>query len=114
VDEVIETESTLDDRPLASGVDESELIADENWEPFCSNFTRSLFGVEELKNLFQLAVICAVASPEPPAAAGLVGADADDGGALGAVETGADVAEVLLLEQADIAVTSMRPITGAR
>ena len=61
VDEVSETESTLDVTAAASGVDESELIAEANWEPFSSSATRSLFGVEELKNLFQLAVISATA-----------------------------------------------------
>jgi hypothetical protein len=112
VAEVTETESTLDDRPLASGVDESELIAPENCEPFSSNATRLLFGVEELKNVFQLVVISETALDEPPPAAGLdaaAGAE-DEAGALVAGEGG----ELELLEQADIAVTSTRPSAGAR
>jgi hypothetical protein len=118
VDEVSETESTLDDRPLASGVDESELIAAVNCEPFSSSSTRLLFGVAELKNVFQLAVISETALDEPPLAAGLAlvaGADAeDDAGVLAAVEAVEDEEELEPLEQADIAVTSTRPSTGAR
>jgi hypothetical protein len=119
VDEVSETESTLDDRPLASGVDESEVIAAVNCEPFSSSSMRLLFGVEELKNVFQLVVISETALDEPPPAAGLelaAGADAeDDAGVLGAVEAAEDEEELeLLLEQADIAVTSTRPSAGAR
>jgi hypothetical protein len=80
VAEVTETESTLEVRPLARGVDASELIAAENCEPFCSSATRLLFGVEELKNVFQLALICATASPEPPDAEGATdGADDAEG-----------------------------------
>jgi hypothetical protein len=115
VAEVTETESTLDDRPLASGVDESEAIAAENCEPFSSNWTRLLFGVEELKNVFQLVVISDTALEEPPLAAALglaAGADAeDDAGVVGAAE---DEEELALLEQADIALTSTRPSAGAR
>jgi hypothetical protein len=73
-----------------------------------------LFGVEELKNVFQLVVISATALAEPPLAAGLelAGADAEDAAVvLGAVE---DEEELALLEQADIAVTSTRPSAGAR
>jgi hypothetical protein len=76
-----------------------------------------LFGVEELKNVFQLAVISATALDAPPLAAALelvAGADADaveDAGALGAAE---DEEELEPLEQADIAVTSTRPSAGAR
>ena len=76
-----------------------------------------LFGVEELKNVFQLVVISATALDEPPLAAALelvAGADAgaeEDAGALGAAE---DEEELELLEQADIAVTSTRPSAGAR
>ncbi|HXT94066.1 MAG TPA: hypothetical protein VN714_32950 [Trebonia sp.] len=55
--ESIVTESTLDVTAAASGLDANALIADENCEPFSSSFTRSLFGVAELKNLFQLVVI---------------------------------------------------------
>jgi hypothetical protein len=74
-----------------------------------------LFGVEELKNVFQLVVISATALDVPPLAAALevaVGADADDdAGVLGAAE---EEEELELLEQADIAVTSTRPSAGAR
>jgi hypothetical protein len=74
-----------------------------------------LFGVEELKNVFQLVLISATALAEPPLAAALelaAGADAeDDAGVVGAVE---DEEELELLEQADIAVTSTRPSAGAR
>jgi hypothetical protein len=105
----------LDVTAAASGLDANAPIAAENCEPFSSNFTRSLFGVAELKNLFQLVVICAVAFVEPPLAAALDAAGADDAGALAAVEAGADEEEeVALLEQADIAVTSIRPSAGAR
>ena len=74
-----------------------------------------LFGVEELKNVFQLVVISATALDVPPLAAALevaAGADADDdAGVLGAAE---EEEELELLEQADIAVTSTRPSAGAR
>jgi hypothetical protein len=73
-----------------------------------------LFGVEELKNVFQLVLISETALAEPPLAAALelaAGADAeDDAGVVGAVED----EELELLEQADIAVTSTRPSAGAR
>jgi hypothetical protein len=75
-----------------------------------------LFGVAELKNVFQLAVICATALDEP--LAGTDGADAaDDGAEAGAVaeadDPGVDEEELEPLEQADIAVTSTRPSAGA-
>jgi hypothetical protein len=105
----------LDVKPEASGLAESELIADANCEPFSSNATRSLFGVEELKNLFQLASISATALDEPPLAAGLDAAGAEVAAAvLGAVEAVEDEEELEPLEQADIAVTSTRPSAGAR
>jgi hypothetical protein len=120
VAEVTETESTLEVRPAARGVDASELIAEENCDPFCSSATRLAFGVEELKNVFQLAVICATAFPEPPDAEGAtVGADDADGLAdedwmSEADEPGVDEEELALLEQADAVVTSTRPSAGAR
>jgi hypothetical protein len=109
----------LDVRPLASGVDESELIAAENCEPFSSNWTRLLFGVDELKNVFQLVVISDTALDEPPEAdGGTDGADcADDGADAGAVTEADDPGvdeELALLEQAAIALTSTRPSAGAR
>jgi hypothetical protein len=56
-----------------------------------------------------------VASVEPPLAAALVAAGADAAGVLAAVDAGADEEEELaLLEQADIAVTSIRPRAGVR
>jgi hypothetical protein len=79
---------------------------------------RLLFGVEELKNVFQLVVISETALDEPPLAAGLELADAaaeDDAGVLAAVAAVDEEEELeLLLEQADIAVTSTRPSAGAR
>jgi hypothetical protein len=73
-----------------------------------------LFEVEELKNVFQLVVISETALAEPPLAAGLELADAaEDAGVLGAAAPLEDE-ELELLEQADIAVTSMRPSAGAR
>ena len=82
-----------------------------------------LFGVEELKNVFQLVVISETALEEPPLAAGLEVADAaaeDDAAAdadadvLSAAEAVEEEEELELLEQADMAVTSTRPIAGAR
>jgi hypothetical protein len=108
-----ETESTLDVTAAASGLAAKALIADENCEPFSSSWTRLLFGVEELKNVVQFAVISATALDEPPLAAGLELAAADaevDADVLGAVEE----EELEPLEQADIAVTSTRPSAGAR
>jgi hypothetical protein len=75
-----------------------------------------LFGVAELKNVFQLVVISATALDEP-VAAGLEEAAGEDAGAdvLGAsVAVVEDEEELELLEQADIAVTSTRPSAGAR
>jgi hypothetical protein len=107
VDEVSVTESTLDVTAAAIGLDAKALIADENSEPFSSNCTRSLFGVEELKNLFQLVVISETALAEPLAEAEDAGADVD-----GAVVE--DEEELELLEQADTALTNTRPSAEAR
>jgi hypothetical protein len=120
VGEVTETETTLDVTAEASGLDANALIAAAKSEPFCSNCTRLLFGVEELKNVFQLVVISEAALDEPLAAgleaAGVdevAGADAEAGAdeLAAAVE---DEEELELPEQADIAVTNTRPNTGAR
>lgn len=111
VDEVSVTESTLDVTAAAMGLAAKEVIAEENSEPFCSNCTRSLFGVEELKNLFQLVVISETALAVPPLAAGLD--EADEAGVLGAAGA-EDEEELEPLEQADIAVMSTRPSAGAR
>jgi hypothetical protein len=71
-----------------------------------------LFGVAELKNVFQLVVISATALDEPLAAGlELAAADAEvDADVLGAVEE----EELEPLEQADTAVTRTRPSAGAR
>jgi hypothetical protein len=78
-----------------------------------------LFGVEELKNVFQLAVISATALDCPLVAGDVAAAD----GALGcavdawtseADDPGVDEEELEPLEQADIAVTSTIPSAGAR
>ena len=117
VADVSVTASTLDVTADASGLDVKALSEDANCEPFCSSRMRLLFGVEELKNVFQLVVISETALPEPPLAAGLELADAaaeDDAGVLAAVEAVEEEELELLLEQADIAVTSTRPSAGAR
>ena len=59
--DVTVTESTLEVTAEASGLLENALIAVVKSEPFCSNWTRLLFGVEGLKKASQLAVICATA-----------------------------------------------------
>ena len=120
VGEVTVTESTLDVTAAASGLDANAVSEAENSEPFSSSATRLLFGVEELKKVFQLVVISAMVAAEPldaPVEAGVdAAADdaADDGAAAEVVAAGADVEELELLEQADIAATSMRPSAGAR
>jgi hypothetical protein len=63
--EVSVTDVTLAERPDASGLLDSAVIAEENLEPFCSRATRSEVGVDELKNFSQLAVIWAWAVPVP-------------------------------------------------
>jgi hypothetical protein len=74
-----------------------------------------LFGVEELKKVFQLVVISATALDEPPLAAGvaLVVAEVDAGTDVGVVAA-TDEEELEPLEQAAIAVTSTRPSAGTR
>ena len=85
VAEVSLTESTVDVTADASGLDEKALIEDENSEPFCSNRTRSLFGVEELKNVFQSAVISEMAVAVPALGEGPTLADGPTlGGTAGA------------------------------
>jgi hypothetical protein len=81
-----------------------------------------LFGVEELKNVFQLVVISETALDEPPVPAegGTAGADGADGRTDDAAAEKDPCAFcgfcVLELpdEQADIAVISTRPSAGAR
>ena len=116
VGEVSVTESTLDVTADASGLDVKELSAAENSEPFWSSSTRLLFGVDGLKNAFQLVVIAAMVAADPlleelALLAGAAGADVDGGAE---VAGGALEDELELLEQADIAATSTRPSAGAR
>ena len=115
------TESTLELTAAASGLDAKALIAAENCEPFCSSATRLLFGVDELKKVFQLVVICETALAALPLGAAAADVDGAAGAAdeaeadgLAGVAAGADEEELELLEQADIAVTSTRPSAGAR
>jgi hypothetical protein len=73
-----------------------------------------LFGVEELKNVFQLVVISETALDDPPLAVALeLAAAVVDAAVLGAV-VAVEEEELEPLEQADIAVTSTRPSAGAR
>jgi len=111
------TESTLEVTSAASGLDPKDLMADANVCPFSSSATRSLFGVEELKNLTQLALIAATAAAEPPPLvagvdAEVVAAGADDAAVL-AVED-EDEEDEEELEQAVSATTSVRPAVGTR
>jgi hypothetical protein len=110
------TESTLDDTAAASGLAVKALIDAVNSEPFSSSCARLLFGVEELKNVFQLVVIAAMVAAEPPDVPEEEAADgaADDGAAAEVVAAGADEEVLVLLEQADIAATSTRPSAGAK
>ncbi len=73
-----------------------------------------LFGVEELKNVFQLVVISETAALDEPAGAdgGADGADCAGDGAV--AEADVPGVEVALVEQAAVAVTSTRPSAGTR
>jgi hypothetical protein len=112
VAEVCVTESTLADTADASGLLENLDTVEAKADPFCRSCTRSLLGVEELKNFSQFVVIAATAglvpAPSVPLAVGLfeVGAACDDvaGGVL--VVPG-------LLAHAATAVASARPSAGA-
>jgi hypothetical protein len=114
------TESTLELTAAASGLDANAAIEAENCEPFCRSATRLLFGVEELKKVFQLVVISAIVADEPvdvPAAVDGAddGTDADDDAVTAeADDPGFDVEELEPLEQADMAAMSSRPSAGAR
>jgi hypothetical protein len=112
VAEVSRTESTFTFTAPLSGLDPMALIAVVNCGPFCSSWTRRVFDVEPLKNVFQSVVISATADAEPvppvaeAEAAGVAEADL-------AVETAGDEELELLEEQADMAVAAnMRPSTG--
>jgi hypothetical protein len=112
VGEVNVTEVTLAETADASGLLENALTELARICPFCSSWTRLLFGVDELKNASQLVVIVAMVAAEPlleaePDAEALEGADAGLAG-------GEEVELELLLEQAVIAAASARPSAGAR
>jgi hypothetical protein len=85
------------------------LMTDANCDPFCSSFTRLLFGVFALKNASQFVVIAAT---DPAGALALllgleVVADAAGDVAADVVPAGADAPEVgLLLPQAPRATVS--------
>ena len=79
-----------------------------------------LFGVDVLKNVFQLVVISETALDEPPVPVdgGTAGADdaaglVDEAGMAEADDPGVEE-ELALLEQAAVAVTSTRPSAGTR
>ena len=111
--EVTVTEVTLAETAAASGLLENAWTALAKICPFCSSWTRLLFGVDELKNASQFAVIVATSDAEPLPEAELVAEalEAADVGLAG----GADELELeLLLEQAVIAAASARPSAGAR
>jgi hypothetical protein len=105
----------LDDTAAASGLDANAVIDAENCEPFCSSWTRLLFGVEELKKAFQLVVISETVAAEPPDAAAEAAVDAVDDAVAGADDAGAvdEEDELDPLEQADMAAMSTRPSAGA-
>jgi len=112
------TESTLEVTAEASGLDEKDLMADANVCPFSSSATRSLFGVDELKNLTQLALIAATSAAEPPLAAGVDAevdaAGADDAAVLAVEDEDEEDEDEDELEQAVSATASVRPAVGTR
>ncbi|HTU08749.1 MAG TPA: hypothetical protein VMG13_24595 [Trebonia sp.] len=108
LDDVTVTESTLEVTADASGLAENAASAEVNSEPFSSSWTRSLFGVEELKNFSQLAVICETAEPLAAGAAVVAGAEV-----AGAEVAGAELELEPLLEHA-VATASIRPSAGIR
>jgi hypothetical protein len=115
VGEVTVTEVTLAVTADASGVAENAVTALARTCPFWSNWTRLLFGVDELKNSSQLVLIVATVAAEPPddeLAVGVPNAVAVAAGA--ELEAGAEVELELLLEQAVIAAASARQSAGAR
>jgi hypothetical protein len=118
VAEVSVTSSTLDVTAAASGLAENDLMADVKSCPSCSSVTRSLFGVDELKNLTQLALISVIAwtpAIEPPPLPPPFVAEGDDGAADDAavLAVAAEEELELLLEHAASAATSSRARAGA-
>jgi hypothetical protein len=75
-----------------------------------------LFGVEELKKVFQLVVISETVADEPPDVAAEAAVDAADDALAGADDAGAvdEEEELEPLEQADVAAMSTRPSVGAQ
>jgi hypothetical protein len=78
-----------------------------------------LFGVEELKKVFQLVVISVTVADEPPDDAAEAAVDAaedaaeDAGAAADDVVAAVDEEELEPLEHADMAAMSTRPSAGA-
>jgi hypothetical protein len=75
-----------------------------------------LFGVEELKKVFQLVVISVTVADEPPDVAAEAAVDAADDAVAGADDAGAvdEEEELAPLEQADMAAMSTRPSVGTK
>lgn len=110
MDEVTVTEFTLAETADASGLLENALTVLAKVCPFCSNWTRLLSGVDELKNASQFVLIAATLDAEPLLEAEL---DAEAPEAADAELDGTEELE-LLLEQAVIEAASARPSAGAR
>lgn len=113
VGEVTVTESTFEVTADASGLPANALTAEENVDPFSSNWMRLLLGVEELKNASQLAVIAATADEEPPPEVAVAEAVLEAGADVADVAGGVLVLDVGLLEHAATAVANARPSAGA-
>ena len=64
MDEVTVTEITLEETADASGLLENALTALAKVCPFCSNWTRWVSGVDELKNASQFVLIAATSDAE--------------------------------------------------
>ena len=114
VAEVSVTESTFEVTADASGLPENASTAEANVDPFCSNWTRLLFGVDELKNASQLAVIAATAAEEPPLVLGLADELFEAGAVVDDDVAGGVLVVLGLLEHAVTAAASARPSAGAR
>jgi len=116
VDDVTVTDVTLAEIWEASGLLARALSAPENAEPFCSSATRSLVGVDGLKNFSQLAVISAAAPVLVPVAladAGAVGEDVVPVGLAG-VDEGVELVEhPVAVSTATIAPATAMCLIGA-